>query len=248
MSDRDERERDDEPGTATTTQADPAGAEGAEGAAAPEAGDGTTGEAAEAGADGSDAAADGEAGGDEKGDDGADLGPDPFALIEAQIVALKAELTATQTELSQAQARTRASEEARARLQADFDNYRKRQTRELERLQDEKVEKMLLKLFPVFDGICRARAALDVSTDPAGVRAGLDGIQGLIDSFLAAAGITRIEAKGKTYDPARHEAGARVPIPEGMKDDDVVDVYEEGYMLRDRVIRTAKVTVAKVGA
>lgn len=242
MSEREksEREADPEAPAGAPPQDDPPAAAGTEAAAA--------GEDDGAGADGADAAADGEAGGDEEGGDGEDLGPDPFSLIEAQIVALKAELSATQTELAQFQARTKASEEARARLQADFDNYRKRQNRELERLQDEKVEKMLLKLFPVFDGIGRARAALDVSTDPAGVRAGLEGIQGLIDAFLAGAGITRIDAKGKTYDPARHEAGARVPIPEGMKDDDVVDVYEEGYMLRDRVIRTAKVTVAKVGA
>ncbi len=165
--------------------------------------------------------------------------------LEGQIEVLKSELAATQKDLDASQKRAREAEEAKLRMAADFDNFRKRQARDVARMQDERTEKILRQVLPVFDALARALAQVDRDQSATGVKEGLTMILQMSDGFLAGMGVSKIEAAGRKFDPNVHEALVRVPVPEGGVEDSVAEVFEDGYMLGDRVLRPSKVSVAK---
>ena len=110
------------------------------------------------------------------------------------------------------------------------------------------VPRFLLEVLPVYDCIGRALAQMEKDSSVDGVKEGLTMIGQMFDSFLRNQGVTTIEAEGKPFDPNLHDALVRVPIPEGLQDEDVVEVFEEGYLYGERVLRPSKVSVAKTEA
>lgn len=178
-------------------------------------------------------------------EEAADVELAAIEFLESQLEALKAELGARSEELIQAQTALTVSQEARARLQADFDNWRKRQEREVERLQDERVEKVLLKVLPVYDTFGRAIDQYEKDNSEDALYDGLQRIEKMFQLLLEQMGITAMEAAGKPFDPNIHDAVCRVAIPDDGFDDMVVDVFETGYLLGEKVLKPAKVSVAK---
>ncbi len=136
-------------------------------------------------------------------------------------------------------------QEVAKRLKAEMENYRKRQRRWAEdQILSEKSD-LLRKFLEVVDNLEYALAHID-SGDPAhrGVQVAYDAVL----SLLLREGVERIFAKGHPFDPLRHDAVAVVPAPADQSDDlKVIDVTSEGYMFEDRVLRPAKVVVAKRG-
>ncbi|MCH7960463.1 MAG: nucleotide exchange factor GrpE [Candidatus Hydrogenedentes bacterium] len=127
------------------------------------------------------------------------------------------------------------------RLRAEFDNYRKRISRENERFRKRAAEGILNDLLPVLDNLERAlRFKDEVSSDLA------DGVQMVHDQMVelvARHGVKSIAAIGEKFDPQYHEAIAQVPSDEIPKDD-VAEEFQRGYTLHDQVLRPSKVTVS----
>jgi molecular chaperone GrpE len=133
------------------------------------------------------------------------------------------------------------------RTAADFDNFRKRSRRELEEVDRRGREELLRGLLPVFDNLERAAAHTENATD---VQALADGIQLVMKQFfdtLGRLGIERVEALGKPFDPAVHEA-IQTLVTSDFPPGTVASEVQAGYRMGDRLIRPAMVVVAKAPA
>jgi molecular chaperone GrpE len=128
------------------------------------------------------------------------------------------------------------------RLQADFDNYRKRTEKERDQARHRGVEHLIEQLLPVLDGFDRALAAHD---DPAyeDYRKGFELIRKQLWDVLAKQGVHRIESVGKEFDPNVHHAIEHVPTTD-YPDGTVIDEFQPGYTFHHRVLRPAMVRVA----
>lgn len=128
------------------------------------------------------------------------------------------------------------------RLQADFDNYRKRTEKERDQARHRGIEHLIEQLLPVLDGFDRALAAHD---DPAyaDYRKGFELIRKQLWDVLAKQGVHRIEAVGKEFDPNVHHAVEHVPTTD-YPDGEVIEEFQPGYTFHSRVLRPAMVRVA----
>ena len=131
------------------------------------------------------------------------------------------------------------------RTKADFENYRKRATRETAAAQERGVAKLAKELLPAVDNLDRALevAQHDGDNGASTLVSGIKLVHADVLAALSRAGIERFEPKGEQFDPQRHEAIAQQPV-EGAKPGTIVEVYQRGYLLGDFVIRPARVVVA----
>lgn len=129
------------------------------------------------------------------------------------------------------------------RLQADFDNFRKRTLREKTELFDSANQALMLELLPVLDHLhLGIKAAADQQADPA-FREGLTMIFDQLQEVLSKFGLSPIETEGQAFDPNRFEAVNTLPSesePEGT----VLASVRRGYMLRNKLLRPAQVIVS----
>ena len=130
------------------------------------------------------------------------------------------------------------------RLQAEFDNYRKRTLKEKMSLVESGGENVIKALLPVVDDVDRALAAMEKSDDVEALRGGVRLIAQKFNEVMRQQGVNEIEAVGKEFDVDHHEAVARFPI-EGKSSGEIIDVVQKGYKLGEKVIRYAKVVVAE---
>lgn len=131
------------------------------------------------------------------------------------------------------------------RLAAEFDNFRKRTLKEKMELITSGGEDMIKAIIPVIDDFERAIAALDGKEH---VAAECEGVRLIYQKFmdiLKSKGVTPIDALGKPLDVDFHDAVAKVPVEEADKKGVVIDVVQTGYMLKDKVLRFAKVVVGE---
>jgi molecular chaperone GrpE len=129
------------------------------------------------------------------------------------------------------------------RTLADLVNMRRRQKQEMEESRNRVLEGLTQELLPVLDSFTMALQAHDSGTDAESLVEGVRLVRTLLSGALERHGLQEIQAEGKPFDPARHEAVAVEPtntVPEGH----VVRVLQVGYMLGDRVVRHSKVVVA----
>ena len=130
------------------------------------------------------------------------------------------------------------------RLQAEFDNYRKRTLREKMELVQSGGSEVLKAMLPVVDDVNRALAAMEKSDDVAALREGVRLIAQKFDEVLRSKGVTEIEAVGLELDTDRHEAVAKFAAGDDKRGL-IIDVVQRGYMLGDKVLRFAKVVVGE---
>ncbi|HJA96194.1 MAG TPA: nucleotide exchange factor GrpE [Candidatus Alistipes faecavium] len=130
------------------------------------------------------------------------------------------------------------------RLQAEFDNYRKRTLREKMDLVQTGGRDVLLAMLPVRDDVQRALAAMEKSDDIEALRQGVQLISQKFTEALRQKGVTEMELKDKEFDADLAEAVAKFAAGEEMKGR-VIDVVQTGYMLGDKVLRFAKVVVGE---
>jgi molecular chaperone GrpE len=144
------------------------------------------------------------------------------------------------------EAARREAEESRdkyLRLAAELDNVRKRSAREVEAARKFGAERLAQAILPVRDSI---EAALATS-GRADLKTMIDGEQAtlrLLDEALAGAGITAIDPHGEPFDPTKHEALSLLPAPHA-EPNTVLEVVQKGYLMNDRLLRAAKVIVAR---
>ncbi len=131
------------------------------------------------------------------------------------------------------------------RLAAEYENYRKRIAREMERIRVAATEKVWLELFPLVDDIYRAIEAASQSDNIESIREGLALIQNKISKMFEKNQIEPIQDKGAEFDSNLHEAVAWIQAPDEEQKGKIIDVIEKGYKLGDKVIKHSKVVVGK---
>jgi molecular chaperone GrpE len=144
---------------------------------------------------------------------------------------------------------SREDEEKYIRLAAEFDNYRKRSSKQFAQVIKNANEELILEVLDVVDDFNRAFETLSSSKadgssgDRDTLLAGMKLIYDKLLSILNNRGVRIIEALGKPFDPYYHEAVMQSPSDE-YDEGSVINVVSPGYMLDDKVIRHAKVVVA----
>lgn len=127
------------------------------------------------------------------------------------------------------------------RLQAEFENYRKRMDNRIFEARKFASEEILLKFLDIYDNLIRAQD-MDFETDPVSAKNGIDAIMQQFNKTLLAEEVRPIESVGKVFDPYYHYAVNRVDDPD--KPDSVIhEEYQRGYMLKEKVLRPAVVSV-----
>jgi molecular chaperone GrpE len=135
------------------------------------------------------------------------------------------------------------------RTQADFENYRKRATREAKAAQERGAVKLAQALLPAIDNLDRALAHADevvadgAENGAASLVAGLKHVHADVIAALGNVGIERYSPEGEPFDPQFHEAVAQQPV-DGTEPGVVVEVFQRGYRMGDSVVRPARVVVA----
>jgi molecular chaperone GrpE len=131
------------------------------------------------------------------------------------------------------------------RVQADFENYRKRVARDQERLVAHAHERLVRELLPVLDDLERALQAAD-RHEEAQLVEGVQLVERSLRDALRKEGLVEIDTSG-AFDPHVHEALLTQPA-EGAEPGSVLDVVQRGYRLGDKVVRPARVIVASESA
>jgi molecular chaperone GrpE len=126
-------------------------------------------------------------------------------------------------------------------LQADFENYRKRVEREIRDLEEFSTLGLVKKLIPVLDDLELAVASATKAED-AGLVEGVKMVQKSLSSALESEGLETIEALGKPFDPASHEAVDKVQGKDNSEDI-VVEEMRKGYTFKGKVLRPSAVKV-----
>lgn len=147
-------------------------------------------------------------------------------------------------EQNEAEARVAEWQDKFLRLQAEFDNYRKRTLREKMELVATGGRDVLLEMLSVRDDVLRAVEAMEKSDDLEALRAGVMLISQKFTEALRRKGVTEIEVRDKEFDADLSEAVARFAAGDDKKGR-VIDVVQTGYMLGDKVLRFAKVVVGE---
>ena len=166
---------------------------------------------------------------------------------------------ATMTEEEMVEAAIRAGEQAAdkaheaaertARLQADWENFRRRTANERLAERERATEKLVCALLPVVDDIERAidhARTLDMADDFSQFVDGVDAVHSKMLDVFAHEGVEPIDPKGEAFDPLEQQAVGRVEDA-SQYDETVNDVYQKGYRMAGHVLRSAMVTVTYGG-
>lgn len=151
---------------------------------------------------------------------------DPAAALEAKVKALEDAAA--------------ADKDKYLRLLAEYDNFRKRSIKERLDASADATAKAALEIISVIDNFERAMAA---ECSDEGYKKGVEMIYGQFTEVIKKLGVEEIEALGKEFDPNLHNAVSQVE-DENFGENTVSQVYQKGYKLGDKVIRTAMVVVA----
>ena len=167
---------------------------------------------------------------DERAEGSEPAEPDPVAKLQAQVGALTAEKGTLYDKL--------------LRGQAEFENFRKRTERERAELYQHGREDVLLQFLPVVDNFERALSSLETSEgDAEALRHGVELIHKQFKDALSKLGLEPVEAVGQTFDPHVHEA-VTTEATDKHKENTVIQEFQRGYKIGDRLLRPAKVKVA----
>lgn len=126
------------------------------------------------------------------------------------------------------------------RLAAEYDNFRKRSQKEKDSLYTDIKVDTLRKFLPVYDNLERA---LKQATADEAYRKGVEMIMAQFKSTMDGLGVTEIAAEGEKFDPEKHNAVMHVE-DESFGENEIVEVFQRGFTLGDKVIRFAMVKVA----
>lgn len=130
------------------------------------------------------------------------------------------------------------------RALADMDNYRKRMERELDSFRQYAQVEFFNRIIPVLDSFERAIDGAQVENDYAKYAQGIEIIYRQLKDALRSMGLEDFSSLGEAFDPSRHEAVASV-VNDEKPENTVVEEISKGYMVRERVIKPAKVLVSK---
>lgn len=145
-----------------------------------------------------------------------------------------------QAELEKLTAEVKEKSDKALRLQADFENFRRRTSKEKDELAAVVTQGVMKDMLPLLDNFERAMAA--ETTDMEAFQKGVEMIFTQFQEVLKKNGLEHIETEGKKFDPNFHQAVMRVQNDE-LEDDDIAQELQKGYMVKGRVIRPSMVQV-----
>lgn len=170
---------------------------------------------------------------------------DPKDLIDEEIKAPEEQAdkaqcaeAAVDTELEKALKKADEYKDMAQRVQAEFDNYRRRNAEAVRNARHDGSDDVIMALLPVIDNFERGLQAVDESA-----RTGIELIFKQVTAILEKFGVKEIEALGAAFNPSYHHAIAKCDDPE--KENTVVEVFQKGYIRNNRVLRPAMVKVAQ---
>ena len=166
--------------------------------------------------------------------------PEEAVEETAQEVTEAAEEAQEPTAEEKLQQTIREQEDKYLRLLAEYDNFRRRSAKERENIYTDVRCETLKKFLPVYDNLVRALAQ---STEDEAYRRGVEMIMNQFNVTMEKLGVTEIECLGKKFDPAFHNAVMHVEDEE-KGENEIVEVFQKGFMMGDKVIRFAMVKVA----
>ncbi|MDY0087940.1 MAG: nucleotide exchange factor GrpE [Coriobacteriia bacterium] len=149
-------------------------------------------------------------------------------------------------ELEEAREEAARNLETAQRVQAEFDNFRKRMARDHTDAVKRAGERIVAHLLPIVDNLERAIDHSEASGGDSDVLAGVEMVLGQLLDVLAKEGVQQVDPSGQQFDPLKHQAVGQKEdpaVPEGT----VVEVYQKGYDMHGRTIRSAMVVVAAGG-
>jgi molecular chaperone GrpE len=155
-------------------------------------------------------------------------------------------IQALEAALAQKTQEHEATKEQLLRLMADFDNYRKRTTRQHEEARQHATADLVLALLPGLDNLERAlnAAGQDVAPSSAKIAEGVRMVLRQLKEALGKVGVREVQTQGLAFDPTRHEAVDIVGVP-ASDDGRIVEEVQHGYLLHERLLRPAKVVVGR---
>ena len=151
---------------------------------------------------------------------------DDASALKAQVESLKAALEEKDNRVK--------------RLQADFENFRRRTSKEREELANVVTQDLLKSMLPILDNFDRAMAA--EQKDNESFQKGVEMIYTQLHETLKNAGLELIDTAGQKFDPNFHQAVMRVENPD-LEDDTIAQELQKGYIVKGRVIRPSMVQV-----
>ncbi len=128
------------------------------------------------------------------------------------------------------------------RLQADFENFRRRNAAEREQLSTFVTAEVVGKFLKVLDNFERAEQSVKTTSDMSAIVAGMEKIKRQFEQAFKELEVEEIPAEGQKFNPELHEAVMRGQNPD-MEDESIEQVFEKGYKLRNKIIRHSKVKV-----
>ncbi|HEY1010596.1 MAG: nucleotide exchange factor GrpE [Daejeonella sp.] len=129
------------------------------------------------------------------------------------------------------------------RLYAEFDNFKRRTSKERLELLQMAGKDVIVDLLPVLDDFERALKSMETATDVEAVREGVKLVHHKLKNILSQKGLKEMEARGAEFNADIHEGITNIPAPSDELKGKVVDELEKGYYLNDKVIRFAKVVI-----
>jgi len=163
--------------------------------------------------------------------------------IENQSVENNSEQASEQSELDKAKADAAEWKDKYVRLYAEFDNYKRRTSKERIDLLKTANEELMVSLIPVLDDFDRALKNIPSTEENKALREGVDLIYHKFNKTLLQKGLLPMNAQGELFNSELHEAITQIPSPTEDMKGKVVDEVEKGYYLGDKVIRYAKVVI-----
>ena len=172
-----------------------------------------------------------------------------FEQAQKELADVRSELDAAAEAQKAAEDKAKDATERTARLQADWENFRRRTANERIAERERATEKLVTALLPVVDDIERAighARSQELSDDFKQFVDGVDAVHAKLLDVFAHEGVEPIDPKGEAFDPLEHQAVGRVEDA-SQYDETVNDVYQKGYRMADRILRSAMVTVTYGG-
>ena len=172
-----------------------------------------------------------------------------FEKAQEELAEARAKLDEAGEAQAAAEAKATDAAERCARLQADWENFRRRTASERLAERERATEGLVKSLLPVVDDIERAidhARTQELSDDFKQFVDGVDAVHAKLMDVFAHEGVEPIDPKGEAFDPLEHQAVGRVEDA-SQYDETVNDVYQKGYRMADRILRSAMVTVTYGG-
>jgi len=159
--------------------------------------------------------------------------------------AVETEKDETQLAIEKLQAEKVELNDKYLRLFAEFQNYKRRTSKERIELMQTAGKDIVVNLLPVLDDFARAKKAAETDDNEEVFSEGVQLVYDKLHKTLENKGLKAMESNGEVFNPDIHEAITEIPAPNDEMKGKIIDTVEQGYALNDKIIRYAKVVVGK---